>query len=304
MLGTGKFRINAKGWFLTYPKCSLSKEDAMEALKQKRKGLKQIIVSRELHTDGEPHLHCYLYYERPFDCTNERFFDLEGFHPNLQAAKSLRAVQGYIKKDGDFIQEGINYKAELSAITDHTSVLCKRLIDGESVEELVRENPTLVRGFKKLIEDVHVFRNYCAPKLSRCSGFIPNTFGLNMPLMSTKQSHYWLWSESPNKGKTTFLKAIQAQYPSLWYSWTEKYQQAAPYAQFVLLDEYSIGHLTIMTLNSMCDRTFQYPVKGSSPFALPDSTLLVCGNRSPLDIYDSRHHELIKARFIVHCLDV
>lgn len=299
-----KFRKNAKGWFLTYPKCSLSKEEALELLKGKRKGLAQVIVSRELHEDGSPHLHCYLYYETTFDCTNERFFDLGSYHPNIQVAKSIRAVQQYIKKDGDFIQEGINYKAELSAITDHTSVLCKRLLDGESVEDLIKENPKLVMGFKKLVQDVDFFKQYIAPSLPRCSGFIPNSFGVIMPLCDTKNRHFWFWSETPNKGKTTWLRSIQTQFPSLWYSWSEKYQTPAPYAQFVLLDEYSIGHLTVTQLNMMCDSTYLYPVKAASSFPLPHSIILVCGNKDPFEIYSNeKHHPLIKARFNVHCLD-
>lgn len=298
-----KFRLQAKGWFLTYPKCSLTKEDALEALKGKRKGLKQVLVSRELHEDGSPHLHCYLYYDQKFDCTNERFFDLGVFHPNVQVAKSLRAVQAYIKKDGDYIQEGMDYAAEISAIQDHKAVLGKRLIAGEDLVDLAEEYPQIIFGFKKLYEDVQMFRSLKVPSLPRCQGFIPNEFGLIMPLCSDKRRHYWYWSTKPNKGKTTWLKSIQSKFPSLWYSWTEKYQVPSPSAQFVLLDEYSVGHLTVTQLNMMCDGTYQYPVKGSSPFALPNSTVLVCGNKDPMEIYDEKHHELIKARFIINCLD-
>lgn len=103
------FRVKAKGFFLTYPKCDLTKESVLKSLRFKRGGLDKVLVSRELHADGTPHLHCYLHYESDFDCRNERFFDIEGFHPNVQPAKSLKAVQAYVKKDGDFIQEGMDF---------------------------------------------------------------------------------------------------------------------------------------------------------------------------------------------------
>lgn len=299
----GSFRLQAKGWFLTYPKCTMTKEDVLGALKLKRTGLQQVIVSRELHHDGTPHLHCYLYYSTKFDCTNERFFDLADHHPNIQVAKSIRAVQHYIKKDGDFIQEGINYHAELHAIQDHRSVLGKRLIAGESLTDLAQEYPQIIFGFKKLYEDVSFYRSHTTPTLPRCTGFIPNPFGLITPLLCTKQQHYWFWSASPNKGKTTWLKSIQEKHPSLWYSWQEKYQDPRPNVQFVLLDEYSIGHLTVTQLNMMCDGTYLYPVKGSSPFQLSQATILICGNTSPLEVYQEKHHELLKARFNIHCLD-
>jgi len=298
-----KFRLQAKGWFLTYPKCSLTKEEALEALKGKRPGLKQILVSRELHEDGSPHLHVYLYFSEKFNCTNERFFDLGSFHPNVQVAKSLRAVQAYIKKDGDFIQEGMDYAAELSAIQDHRAVLGKRFIDGEDPVQIIKDSPALFFDLAKIQSALTIWKSMQTPTLPRCTDFIPNSWEKILLIKESKDRHYWFWSASPNKGKTTWLKSIQAQFPSLWYSWTEKYQIPTPSAQFVLLDEYSVGHLTVTQLNMMCDGTFQYPVKGSSPFALPKSIVLVCGNKDPLEIYDQRHHELIKARFIINCLD-
>jgi len=302
--GSRKFRVDSKGWFLTYPKCALTKEEVLSALKDKRKGLKSVLVSRELHEDGEPHLHCYLYYEKEFSCKNERFFDISGFHPNVQSAKSVRAVQAYIKKDGDFIQEGMDYAQEVSAITAHKAILGKRLIDGESLVDLTKEYPELVFKFKDIQMNVQAFFQAQVPILPRCQGFIPNSFGQILTVSECKQRHYWFWSETPNKGKTTFLRSIQGQFPSLWYSWTEKYQAPAAHSQFVLLDEYSIGHLTVTQLNMMCDGTYQYPVKGSNPFVLQKAVVLVCGNRCPLEIYDSKHHELLKARFNIICLDV
>jgi len=298
-----KFQIGAKGWFLTYPRCSLTKEEVLQALKGKRDGLNQVVVARELHEDGVPHIHCYLYYGKQFTCKNERFFDIQGFHPNIQSAKSLKAVQAYIKKDGDFIQEGIDYKAELNAIQNHQAVLGKRFLDGESPMLVLQDHPELFFQADKIDRCLAACAKWRTPVLPRCSGFIPNSFGQILTVSTCKQRHYWFWSESPNKGKTTFLRSIQDSFPSLWYSWSEKYQAPASQAQFVLLDEYSIGHLTVTQLNMMCDGTYQYPVKGSTPFALPDSIVLVCGNRNPLEIYDQKHHELLKARFNIICLD-
>lgn len=298
-----KFRVDSKGWFLTYPRCQFTKEDVLALLKAKRP-FQQIIVSRELHQDGTPHIHVYLYYSERFNCKNERFFDIGQHHPNIQSAKSLKAVQAYIKKDGDFIQEGIDYASELTAIQDHRAVLGKRFLDGESPMDILQEHPELFFQADKIDRCLAACSKWRTPVLPRCTGFIPNTFGHILTVGTSKDRHYWFWSESPNKGKTTFLKSIQSQFPSLWYTWIEKYQAPAPKSQFVLLDEYSIAHLTVMQLNQMCDSTYQYPVKGSTPFALPDSILIVCGNKSPLEVYtDPKNHELIKARFNIINID-
>nr|AGH29897.1 replication-associated protein [Tomato mild mosaic virus]AGH29902.1 replication-associated protein [Tomato mild mosaic virus] len=110
-----RFRINAKNYFLTYPKCSLTKEEALSQLlaleipSQK----KFIKVARELHDDGEPHLHVLIQFEGKFQCTNNRFFDLVSptrsahFHPNVQGAKSSSDVKSYVDKDGDTVEWGI-----------------------------------------------------------------------------------------------------------------------------------------------------------------------------------------------------
>ncbi|AJM13612.1 replication-associated protein [Asystasia mosaic Madagascar virus] len=110
----GRFNINAKNYFLTYPQCSLSKEETLSLLlaKQIPVNIKFIRVCRELHQNGEPHLHVLLQFEGKYQCTNQRFFDLVSpnrstpFHPNIQGAKSSSDVKTYIEKGGDFIDHG------------------------------------------------------------------------------------------------------------------------------------------------------------------------------------------------------
>ncbi|AAD39153.1 rep protein [Tomato yellow leaf curl Thailand virus] len=111
-----KFLINAKNYFLTYPHCSLTKEE--EALSQilnlSTPTNKLIIrICRELHEDGTPHLHLLIQFEGKFKCQNNRFFDLTSptrsahFHPNIQGAKSSTDVKAYMEKDGDVLDHGI-----------------------------------------------------------------------------------------------------------------------------------------------------------------------------------------------------
>ena len=44
--------------------------------------------------------------ERKCNITNNRYFDVNGFHPNVQSAKDPLACLDYVKKDGDFIIHG------------------------------------------------------------------------------------------------------------------------------------------------------------------------------------------------------
>nr|ABC74546.1 replication initiation protein [Tomato chino La Paz virus] len=109
-----KFLINSKNYFLTYPHCSLSKEETLEQLLRLSTptNKKYIKIARELHEDGEYHLHVLIQFEGKFKTQNCRFFDLVSstrsthFHPNVQGAKSSTDVKSYVDKDGDTIEWG------------------------------------------------------------------------------------------------------------------------------------------------------------------------------------------------------
>nr|WRQ96236.1 AC4 protein [Squash leaf curl China virus] len=109
------FKVNAKNYFLTYPKCSLTKEEALSQLKtlESPTSKKFIKICRELHEDGSPHIHVLIQFEGKFQCKNNRFFDLVSqsrsahFHPNIQGAKSASDVKQYIDKDGDVLEWGV-----------------------------------------------------------------------------------------------------------------------------------------------------------------------------------------------------
>lgn len=94
-------RIQAKGWFLTWPKCDVPKEKALELLKLTG-AISEYVIAREVHADGDFHLHAFLKYERKVDFKSDKW-DLGSHHGNYQVAKSWRAVERYCKKDGDYI---------------------------------------------------------------------------------------------------------------------------------------------------------------------------------------------------------
>nr|CAM59262.1 AC1 protein [Malvastrum leaf curl Guangdong virus] len=109
-----RFKINAKNYFLTYPDCSLTKEETLEKIKalDTPTNKKYIKICRELHQNGNPHLHVLIQFEGKYQCKNQRFFDLvspnrsKHFHPNIQGAKSSSDVKSYINKDGDTLEWG------------------------------------------------------------------------------------------------------------------------------------------------------------------------------------------------------
>ncbi|ALV85590.1 replication-associated protein [Pavonia yellow mosaic virus] len=109
-----RFKINAKNYFLTYPQCTLTKEEALSQILnlQIPTNKKYIKICRELHENGEPHLHVLLQLEGKYQCTNQRFFDLVSptrsthFHGNYQGASSSSDVKSYVEKEGDTLEWG------------------------------------------------------------------------------------------------------------------------------------------------------------------------------------------------------
>lgn len=107
-----KFRLASKSVFLTYPKCNMTKEIAMKNLKMKKEP-SYICVSHEKHEDNTDHLHAVIQYPDKFVTYNSKYFDLEdeedhiSYHGNYQGARDALDALNYIKKDKDYVEEGL-----------------------------------------------------------------------------------------------------------------------------------------------------------------------------------------------------
>nr|AFB83496.1 replication associated protein [Cotton leaf curl Burewala virus] len=109
-----RFKVQAKNYFITYSQCSLTKDEALSQIQaiNTPSNKKNIKLCRELHEDGDLHLHGLIQFEGKFGCTNNKFFDLVSptgsahFHPNIQGAKSSSDVKAYIDKDGNTLEWG------------------------------------------------------------------------------------------------------------------------------------------------------------------------------------------------------
>nr|ABZ03976.1 RepA [Sugarcane streak Reunion virus] len=95
------FKHRNANTFLTYSRCRLDPEAVGLILWQliSHWSPAYILVSREAHADGEWHLHALVQSVRPVQTTNQGFFDIESFHPNIQSAKSANKVREYILKN-------------------------------------------------------------------------------------------------------------------------------------------------------------------------------------------------------------
>lgn len=100
------FRLDCRHIFLTYPQCDASiqsKEELLQFL-QANLNLQSYVVAKEEHKDGGTHYHCYLKLKRKRCFRNERAFDCNGAHPNIQPCRNPAATIAYCKKSGDYLE--------------------------------------------------------------------------------------------------------------------------------------------------------------------------------------------------------
>jgi len=119
------FRLNTRTVYLTYPQCPMEMQPMLEALRQKKDYVYHAIC-RERHQDGQYHLHVMLQYATPVNIRNAAFFDIDGFHPNIQSARKPKDVLAYIMKDGEFIEnwpKKRSYGEILTSAQDYNSFM-------------------------------------------------------------------------------------------------------------------------------------------------------------------------------------
>ena len=159
------FRLSSKSCFLTYPRCSLSKERALELLKELQTYI-YCCVSKEKHNDlnETPHLHALVQYERKVDTTNSRHFDLSSpdtdhgcvFHGNYQGAKDSMDVRTYIQKSGDFIEEGTFFRNNQSPSQIRSAK--NKILLKKPLNELVDDGTISLYSYQQLSAAVAHYR--------------------------------------------------------------------------------------------------------------------------------------------------
>lgn len=86
-------------WFLTYPKCDATKEQALEFIKTIDTVI-HYVIAQEQHKDGDNHLHVYVKYVDGVETRKApKVFDLGNHHGNYQPVRSCKAVTAYVSKD-------------------------------------------------------------------------------------------------------------------------------------------------------------------------------------------------------------
>lgn len=96
------FRFDSKSIFLTYPQAEgLTFELIADKLKEV--GFNDYVIAQENHQDGNIHFHAFAERTSKFRSRNERVFDINDKHPNIQSPRSRKDVIKYVTKDNNYI---------------------------------------------------------------------------------------------------------------------------------------------------------------------------------------------------------
>lgn len=119
-------------------------------------------MCQELHKDGTPHLHAFAKYGSKKNFKDPKCFDLNGHHGNYQTAKSYYAVCKYVRKSGDYIEEGMDALAEEDARTSKKAIFSRQVMKAskpQQIKELIDENPERLIGLHNIMKDYREYRN-------------------------------------------------------------------------------------------------------------------------------------------------
>ncbi len=167
----GTFRVNAKGFFLTYAQCALSMEVLLAGLQEiadaKGNLIEKYCICEELHEDDQPHLHAFIKFNNKLNIVNKRYFDIISsseqqndddtvltvvYHPNVQGCRSENKVIKYIQKGGKYISNIDN----LVSVYSEAVELAKKRKVSEAIDLLVHKQArTMVLYHDRVLKNLH-----------------------------------------------------------------------------------------------------------------------------------------------------
>ncbi len=214
-----KFQFCAKSIFLTYAQCPLEREVVLEAL-QRLKGtdstnqLLKACIGREAHQDGNFHLHVCAWYTHNLKFYDCRYFDIEGYHPNIKdqgVKRKAKALAYCSKEDPEPLQFNMDIKEETRARECHKKILTKRILDDkEPLHKLVEDGEINLMDLPKWKAGLEVYKRLKKDEKPDLPNSIPNPWEKDMPVIDDKKKHYWVWSKTPDVGKTRkFLNPLE-----------------------------------------------------------------------------------------------
>lgn len=167
-----KFRFQSKSLFATYSQANdLDKETILEFFKTKNCDI--IVVGEEKHQKKQydefegKHFHCYVEFKEKLRTYDERFFDINGFHPNIAYPKFKCKVIKYCTKGKNYVEFGIDVASYLGQYKAHRRIIGKELLETQDLVTITEKYPEIIWSFGLLKTNLNMYLNMKRKRIGR-----------------------------------------------------------------------------------------------------------------------------------------
>lgn len=324
------FRLHSKNLYLTYPKCPISREEALSSLRVKiSKPISHYAIAQERHEDESLHLHIILWLSSTLDVSNALFADLESqgivYHGNYQGLKKEKECVTYVmKEDVNILTDDVDRLKNLKTGVKKGKLdqVAKSLMEGTSVREIVSQNPGLaLMNHQKMI-------NFAAWWKASQWNPLPlppftastNQWDLDLKTWITenlispppagrplRSRNLYLYSK-PGLRKTSLMNVLQKSYktfnPPTKIHWWDGYNETT---QLILFDEFRGGY-PMGEMNKILDgQVVVVPRRGGDFTKVNNIPVIICANKPPETVYKFTDQVYVDAFVdrlcVIECID-
>lgn len=303
---TTNYRLEAKNFFLTFPQCTTTKEQALENIRSRLSSLKGVCVAQEKHADGHQHLHIALFLNERLRTRDPRYFDfVASSHGNYQTMKKPKECLRYVRKEDP---QPLNY-GELPNDSEASSQLksdqvAEMIASGSTLPQVAQAFPGFFLLNKRKIED---YQSFCSQKRraeSRAAISLPLVYSgqrpgtasiidwLNTNLRTTRPFKApQIYIHGPqNYCKTTLVEKL-AQYFTIYRipGHEDFYDSYNDSYDLCVLDEFK-ANKTIQWLNEFLQGSeMVLRKKGSQYLKTTNPPVIILSNYAPDEVYKDQN---------------
>lgn len=154
---TKRFRLQGKGFYLTFPQSGDTTKEQVLSRLQERFGdhIEWAVVGAEKHLSGDPHLHIAFRCKDKQQINRADYFDyLTGKHGNYQTMKKPSECVSYCIKDGNFLEFQCDAKKMAAGKQGVMTLIYNDIKDGASFHDIFDTYGSVAGQNKRKLEEI------------------------------------------------------------------------------------------------------------------------------------------------------
>lgn len=298
------FRMNAKGYSITFPQNATSKSDAAARIDHKWNDV-FYVISQEKHKDGNFHLHIYLEFPEKRNFKDSNCFDfIAGKHGDYATVRSRRDwIRYVVKHDDQYTAKGIDVKSILAKKAPKNQVVAEMIDEGKSLEEVREAEKGYFLINKRKIEEYGTYMSLLKKRKEKETWKEPDLSALtdtNLQigkwlLENIRKDRVFkapqLFIHGPrNLGKTSLIESLEKSLSIFHVSITEDFYDGFDNDyDLVVIDEFK-GQKTIQWMNEFLQGSkMTLRMKGKQYLKEKNVPVIILSNFSLAQCYPRAH---------------